>query len=751
MINATDSFITAVNADSRTFIAKIFKNNVPIDCDLRSITVKKEAFGDTELAVGAVTSAEVEIIADGIADVIENEDIEIRIGVRAGTDGYLLDNAGNRLITANGDAIMRDFTEYIRIGRFTATKVRSTTFETEIKCVGFISSKLNGDYSDPEEDPATRVAWQATLANIAARITELTGIPISFKDGIDSSGVITESREGLTNRDALEAIASVTGGFAAENADGGIEIHKYQISSSLLNVTPDRVIEQPKLADNDYVMSGIAVTGKGGTFSSGADIKQKYSNDFMTALLFTQFAANIVGYTYRPGDVPMSLGDPRLEPWDTLHVTDLDGNTYDVPCHRITLHYDGGITTDITAVGESDSDQTVKTPLMKRIETIEETAAEQASLIEQLEHQIDGKIETWARETDPSAEWTNKEVHLNDLWLYTGIDDITVGGVEIHPQGVYQYVYDVSTQAYSWEAYSSTTDNLFVLADGKATIYYGTYPFTSITGMQENDLAVDSSTKKIYRYSGSAWGEVDNYSSAISALRSDLEEQIDAKIETYYQDLNPAASWLPSEYEAHEGDLWYYTGETTTAFKQDGTYRWNGSTWEECTVAKEVFDAIDGKTTIFYGSPEETYAGVQINDYLVDSKDGSTYRWTGLMWVLETDYMSVISSQVVLEVTYAIVDGIANLNAFVYVAGLPETESFADDLFTWYRKTEDYENYPTGKIPIGTGKRVSVDLAEMDYGGVIRCEFDYQVEAYLLYGDDSRLVTKDGDALIVAA
>ena len=902
MINATDNFIAAINADSRSFVAKVLKNNVEIECDLRDIKINKQAFGDTELAVGAVTSAEIQIVADGVVDALENEDIEIRIGIRAGDDQYICDEEGRRIITKDDKYIVMDNTDFIRLGFFTISKIRSTTFETEIKGVGFISSKLNKPFEIDEETTPT-------LANIAGAIASISGVPVLFKDGIDSSLIIRDSLEGLTCRDALEVITSVVGGFAAENADGGIEIHKFLISEEPLSVSADRVTEQPRLAELDYEMTGIAVAGKNGTFTSGTEIKQKYSNDYMTSELFEKFAENIVGYTYRPGEVPIALGDPRIEPWDTLLVTDLNDDVFYVPCHQITISFDGGLTTDVVAIGESDSQQETRTPLMKRLDSIEETAAEQSELIAALEHQIDGRIETWAQISDPSLVWApeERERHINDLWLYTGTVDITVSGVSIHPQGVYAYIYNSEEDGYIWEAYSSATDNLFDLADGKATENYGTYPFTEITDAHVNDLAVDSGTKKIYRwdiiddvgqwveidnyktaiddlredleaqidgkietwaqatdpssgwaqeekgahlgdlwlYTGTSdttvggvsihsqgvykyvlenstykwaahsstsnnlfdladgkatvyygtypftaitsahvndlavdsetnklyrraiisnvpqWVEVDNYATAVSALRNDLEAQIDKKIETYRANSDPFANELVADLKEHDGDLWFYTGASTQTLTQNATYRysWQSDTetthstasWLECSVSEAVFDKIDGKGTIYYGTTSGSYPDVEADDYLVDSTDGSTYKWNGSAWERVTDYMTPISSQVVLEVTYSVADDTALFDAFVYVAGLPCTEQFADELFQWYRKTEDYENYPSGKIPLGSGKSITVDIADMEYGGVIRCEFNYQVEAYLLDENGNRILDKDGKAIIVMA
>lgn len=53
---------------------------------------------------------------------------------------------------------------------------------------------------------------------------------------------------------------------------------------------------------------------------------------------------------------------------------------------------------------------------------------------------------------------------------------------------------------------------------------------------------------------------------------------------------------------------------------------------------------VNTKTAIFYGSPSGTYSNVKIGDYLVDNSTGSTYRWDGTAWVVQTDYQSAIQT-----------------------------------------------------------------------------------------------------------
>ena len=100
-----------------------------------------------------------------------------------------------------------------------------------------------------------------------------------------------------------------------------------------------------------------------------------------------------------------------------------------------------------------------------------------------------------------------------------------------------------------------------------------------------------------------------------------LQNQLDKKAETYYQDTDPKTGWEESEYSLHEGDMWYNTSTHKT-------YRWNGNEWKQQEIPSDVFDVIDGKSSIFVTKPETDHDG-----------DGYYYRKND-MWFLEKDYTS---------------------------------------------------------------------------------------------------------------
>lgn len=246
-----------------------------------------------------------------------------------------------------------------------------------------------------------------------------------------------------------------------------------------------------------------------------------------------------------------------------------------------------------------------------------------ATLRSDLEQQVDGKINTFYQQADPSTNWTSAEktAHTGDLWFRTT---------------------DAKTLRWngsSWQEQSVSNAVSNAIAS-KSTIYYGSASGT-YSGVSTGDYLVDNTTGSTFKWDGSSWVKQTDYASAIttaiSGLRSDLETQIDGKINTFYQSSDPSTSWTSTQKSAHTGDLWYDTDDQKT-------YRWNGTAWQQQNVPTAVFDEIDGKSTIFYGTTSETYTGVETGDYLVDSTTGSTYRWTGSAWSKVTDYTTAISN-----------------------------------------------------------------------------------------------------------
>ncbi len=267
-------------------------------------------------------------------------------------------------------------------------------------------------------------------------------------------------------------------------------------------------------------------------------------------------------------------------------------------------------------------------------------------MVDNLEDQLDGRAQTWYQDTDPSTEWiTNddKALHVGDLWHYTG-ETSEVNDIE--RIGNSEWVWQEVNGSYEWVSIE-VSDDIFDKIDGRAQI------FTSnpVPPYNVGDLWVQGLTGDIMHciipktagqsFSLSDWTKSSKYTDN-SALNdfifgeyaADLEAingQVDKKAETWYQATDPSKEWTTDELKAsHVGDLWFNTSKNKS-------YIYNSSyTWEEADgVPDDVYDAIDGKSTIYVTIPDNPSVG----DLLIPTVDidiykaGKVYRYNGTSWV----------------------------------------------------------------------------------------------------------------------
>ena len=142
------------------------------------------------------------------------------------------------------------------------------------------------------------------------------------------------------------------------------------------------------------------------------------------------------------------------------------------------------------------------------------------------------------------------------------------------------------------------------LADKKRQIFYSD---TTPTGGDRGDLWMKQVGNKteVWVFDGTNWVKSNDkaladYSEAINKELQGIKGQLDGKAETWYQADDPSTNWINKT--SHEGDIWYNTTDGTTQY-------WNGKAWEKMDIPKDVFDTIDGKSSIFVDSYDDAKAG----------------------------------------------------------------------------------------------------------------------------------------------
>jgi hypothetical protein len=491
---------------------------------------------------------------------------------------------------------------------------------------------------------------------------------------------------------------------ANSNTISGVSYAGYQTGSDV-PVPQDSIVQLGNV--NDNTRRGAIVEFVSGADSPSYQIFQNLGKPVGTSIAqkrnsqysFTDKNFIGIGYSTQTGRAYMNVfGD--------AYIGDPNGSTY-IEYKQVGQ---GGVPElNIKA------NVTFTSPETHQDTTLEDFASAVVGDLESLQEQIDGSIESWfydhvpTLQNTPASEWTttdDKLRHLGDLFYNT-----TTGygyrfantGTQANP--VFEWLRITDTDVVKALADAAKAQDT---ADHKRRVFVvqptppydagdlwvnATYP----SGNTETDESQHKYYNDVLRCgtskddSGSFaiadWSLASKYTDD-SALENfllntyapdklDLQQQIDGKAETWHQSTNPAAAWTTTdEKAAHVGDLWYCTVDISgTDFKKDTTWYYADKgananpryVWEKQDVPEEVFDKIDGKSSIYtnaVSSPPADYkkndlwilpADATINnisykqgDVLTTSSDSATYNpshWSKkVRYTDDTEVLRIINS-----------------------------------------------------------------------------------------------------------
>lgn len=237
-----------------------------------------------------------------------------------------------------------------------------------------------------------------------------------------------------------------------------------------------------------------------------------------------------------------------------------------------------------------------------------------SNLVDEVKQQKDQSIIVWYLEYEPTVDnapantWNTETIrseHIGDIvydiknnhsYRWTGSDWVQIKDADFNE--AMKAAKDADTKA------GAAGD----LADSKRRIFYS--DTTPIKPFDKGDLWIKQVKDKTetWVYNGTNWvksedKDLADFSAAINEELAGIKGQLDGKAETWYQIDDPSKSW--TDKSVHEGDIWYNTTNGTTNY-------WNGSAWEQMDIPKDVFDTIDGKSSIFVDSYTEAKAGTGV-------------------------------------------------------------------------------------------------------------------------------------------
>lgn len=265
---------------------------------------------------------------------------------------------------------------------------------------------------------------------------------------------------------------------------------------------------------------------------------------------------------------------------------------------------------------------------------VEEDLKDYVNKVDKLQEQVDGKVEQYFYNYDPTLEnwpamsWkddTTKKAHNGDLFYNT------------NSKKGWQWTYNEKTKTGSWVEVTDkeTLDTLEAASkaqdtgDGKRQVFTADaskgehpeppYDAGDLWFNGEDILVCTVARTASDKYDAGDWVKKDSYASKddmknyVDGVTKDMQDQIDSKAEQYFYaydptlDNEPAKSWTTNEEkEKHVDDLFYNT-ETGKAYRfmkgDDGSYKWELVQDKDVTNALEAAskaqDTADGKRRVF--------------------------------------------------------------------------------------------------------------------------------------------------------
>lgn len=222
--------------------------------------------------------------------------------------------------------------------------------------------------------------------------------------------------------------------------------------------------------------------------------------------------------------------------------------------------------------------------------------------------QLDEKVETWfynyapTTQNKPASDWTTdtlKSQHAGDLFYNTsnGYTYRWTGTAWARIKDN-----DINTAMTAASKAQDTADGKRTVFTSQPTVPYDEGDLWASGGDDGKTLMVCIKSRTTGSFTSSEWvkandSDLNAFAKTIEESLNGIQDQLDKKAETWYQATDPSTSWTTDDAKKeHKGDLWYNTSNNQTFF-------WNGTKWDKQDVPTEVFDKIDGKSSIYVSKP----------------------------------------------------------------------------------------------------------------------------------------------------
>lgn len=318
MQNVSSSYLLEIKRPSRSFECKVtIRDNIYTNADIINITIEDVQPSDG-FSIGSAVSKSLELTLSTNNTIYSNSIVKVEIGL----------NVGSKI-------------EYVLMGYFNIDDIEKTDYSIKLTCFDNMM-KFEKPYF-------SKLGKAASLKNIVNELSQITGV--EFTGSLPSYNL--NKLEGFTCREVLGFISSLCAGNAYITRDGKFTINTLKTID--YSITDENYIDL-KTEENIYKIGAVTCKinekelTKGTLSNSSMEVtfENPWVNDSILTDIYNKLKSiEYVGYSMKwQGDLSLDVGD-------IISLTDHKGVKRNIPILSQKFNYNGGLTSEIGAKGES--------------------------------------------------------------------------------------------------------------------------------------------------------------------------------------------------------------------------------------------------------------------------------------------------------------------------------------------------------------------------------------------------------------
>ncbi len=318
MQNVSSEYLLEIKKPSRSFECKVtIRDNIYTNADIINITIEDVQPSDG-FSIGSAVSKSLELTLSTNNTIYSNSIVKVEIGL----------NVGSKI-------------EYVLMGYFNIDDIEKTDYSIKLTCFDNMMKFEKPYFSN--------LGKTASLKNIVNELSQITGV--EFTGSLPSYNL--NKLEGFTCREILGFVASLCAGNAYITRDGKFTINTLKTID--YSITDENYIDLK--TEEDIYKIGAATCKvnekeltKGTLSNSSMEVafENPWVNDSILTDIYNKLKSiEYVGYSMKwQGDLSLDVGD-------IISLTDHKGVKRNIPILSQKFNYNGGLTSEIGAKGES--------------------------------------------------------------------------------------------------------------------------------------------------------------------------------------------------------------------------------------------------------------------------------------------------------------------------------------------------------------------------------------------------------------